>query len=100
MTRVALKPTDTAAAMAPHDVASAPLGVESFGLTDPGRVRSSNEDHFLVAELGRTLQICQTSLPQPRTQYGQNRAYIFLVADGMGGHQGGEVASALSVETV
>jgi serine/threonine protein phosphatase PrpC len=74
--------------------------VRSFGLTDPGKVRDSNEDHFLIAELARTLWVRQTSLTQPPTQYGRNRGHIFLVADGMGGHQAGEVASALTMASI
>jgi protein phosphatase len=74
--------------------------VRSFGLTDPGRVRPSNEDHFLIAELARTLWVHQTSLPQERTHHGRHRGHLFLVADGMGGHLGGEVASALSVASI
>jgi PPM family protein phosphatase len=77
-----------------------PIAVHSFGLTDRGKVRPSNEDHFLIAELARTLWVRQTSLPQPQTQYGRNRGHIFLVADGMGGHRAGEVASALTVTTI
>ncbi len=69
-------------------------------MTDRGRVRDSNEDHFLIAELTRTLIVRQTSLHQPDTQQGRNRAHLFLVADGMGGHRAGEVASALSITTV
>jgi protein phosphatase len=77
-----------------------PVVVHSHGLTDQGKVRDANEDHFLIAELARTLWIRQTSLPQPPTQYGRNRGHLFLVADGMGGHQAGEVASALTVATI
>jgi len=77
-----------------------PLIVRSFGLTDPGKVRPSNEDHFLIAELARTLWIHQTSVPQSPTHHGRNRGHIFLVADGMGGHQAGEVASALTVASI
>ncbi len=52
--------------------------LEAFALTDPGRVRSSNQDYFrLVPELG-----------------------LFLLADGMGGARGGERASSLAVECV
>jgi protein phosphatase len=74
--------------------------MRSFGLSDPGRVRTSNEDNFLIADLARLLRVRQTSLPQPKTLQARSRGHILLVADGMGGHQAGEVASALSVETV
>lgn len=77
-----------------------PLIVRSFGLTDPGLVRESNEDQFLIAELARTLWVHQTSVPQSPTHYGRNRGHIFLVADGVGGHKAGEVASALSVASI
>ncbi len=74
--------------------------VRSFGLTDRGLVRPSNEDQFLIAELARTLWIHQTSLPDHDTRHGRNRGHVLLVADGMGGHQAGEVASALSVASI
>jgi serine/threonine protein phosphatase PrpC len=95
----------------PHDQANGHLGagpaalppavsVRSFGLSDRGRRRASNEDQFLIAELARTLWVRQSSLPQEPTQHGRNRAHVFLVADGMGGHHAGEVASALTVATI
>jgi len=52
--------------------------IEVAGSTDPGCVRKNNEDHFVVdPELG-----------------------LLVVADGMGGHNSGEVASDLAVGTI
>lgn len=76
------------------------LRVRSCGRTDVGRARSINQDHFLIAELAKTLCVRQTSLPQPKLQHGDERGHLFVVADGMGGHAGGEQASALAIETV
>ncbi len=74
--------------------------VETYGLTDTGRVRPGNEDQFLVAVLTKALQIRSTSLPRSKMQYSDERGYLFLVADGMGGHQAGEQASALAVDYI
>ncbi len=79
---------------------STSLVVRAFGLTDPGRVRPSNEDQFLVAELSRTLRVQQTSLTQAPSYRSRSRGHVLLVADGMGGHAAGEVASTMTVETV
>jgi protein phosphatase len=90
----------TPAGTLPPEAPPPPLSVRAFGLTDRGKVRPANEDHFLVAELSRTLRVQQTSLPQAAAQQGRSRGHVLLVADGMGGHAAGEVASALTVETV
>ena len=58
-----------------------PFVVHSFGLSDRGRVRPSNEDRFLILDVTRTQDV--GSQPPGR---------IFLVADGM--------AAALSEKTL
>ncbi len=54
------------------------MRVTSAGLTDVGRKRTSNEDAFAIAD--------------PHS--------LFVVADGMGGHAAGEVASRLAVDSI
>jgi protein phosphatase len=76
------------------------LAVKAFGITDKGRVRPANEDQFLSAELTKAMCIWQTSLPEPKAQFGGERGHLFLVADGMGGHSAGEHASALAVVAI
>jgi len=82
------------------DIGHAPLAAKAFGVTDRGRVRPSNDDQFLSAELTKTMRIWQTSLPDPKAQFGVDRGHLFLVADGMGGHRTGEAASALAVVAI
>ena len=80
--------------------ATSPLTVTAFGVTDKGKVRSTNEDQFLIAELTKAMRVWQTSLPEPKLRVGEERAHLFVVADGMGGHQAGERASALAVAAI
>jgi len=76
------------------------LAVESFGLTDRGRVRQTNEDQFVTATLMRALWIQQSSVQQSEVHYARDRGQVFIVADGMGGVAGGEEASALAVSAL
>ena len=67
----------------------------------PGHCRANNEDHFLVTRLSRTLQTLITSLPSgdvaPVTE---EVNYAMIVADGMGGHAAGEVASRMALSAL
>lgn len=72
------------------------------GKTHQGQVRADNQDHFLVASLERALLVEDSSLPAEAgtrlTDTPQGR--LFIVADGIGGHGGGEVASAVAVDAM
>jgi protein phosphatase len=46
------------------------------------------------------MYVHETNLPQAKAKYSSHRGHVFLVADGMGGHQAGEVASGITVETI
>jgi protein phosphatase len=54
------------------------MRIRSRGRTDVGKKREQNEDSFLVAD----------------------DLSLYVVADGMGGHAGGDIASKLAVETI
>jgi protein phosphatase len=62
-------------------------GIETASLTDVGRQRSNNEDSFLYWE------------PDSDEDF-LRKGRLAVVADGMGGYEGGQEASRLAVETV
>lgn len=80
--------------------AGRPLTVRSHGCTDKGKVRSLNEDQFLIATLSKALQVLQSSVGEPDVRIGGPRGYLFLVADGVGGSAAGEKASAMAVNSI
>lgn len=73
----------------------------SAGHTDIGKVRATNEDHYLVADLNKSMLVHSSTLPiEDETEfYGGLSAQLLLVADGMGGTAGGDIASQIGVGT-
>jgi protein phosphatase len=81
--------------------APAHVRVELGGLSHRGLVRPNNEDHFLVARLDRSMQTLITNLPPGSVpERSVDTVYGMLVADGMGGHAAGEVASRTAIATL
>lgn len=74
--------------------------LDAAGLTHPGRLRTTNEDAFLIATLQRSIVVHDAS-PAARGWFpGEAAGTLLVVADGMGGQGGGDVASRVAVSTV
>jgi protein phosphatase len=75
--------------------------VELGALSHQGRVRTNNEDHYLVARLSRSFESLMTNVPDGvLPTHVHESGYGMLVADGMGGMAAGEVASRLAIQTL
>jgi serine/threonine protein phosphatase PrpC len=67
-------------------------------MSDVGRARDNNEDAFVVADLAAGVRVDAAGID--RTIEVRAGGCLLSLSDGMGGHQAGEVASALVVDCV
>jgi len=76
--------------------------MDCHGLTDMGRKRPTNQDHYLIADLNKSMRIHDTSLAldSETRVYGGSQGKLLIVADGMGGEAAGERACTIAVDQV
>jgi protein phosphatase len=74
----------------------AALDIVVVGASDIGQVREHNEDHLLVGDLDAKLPV---DVAEPWSAASQ-RGPLIVVCDGMGGVEGGEVASELAARVM
>ena len=66
---------------------AAAFHINAVACTDTGRVRANNED---------TIALCEP----PDQAVSAQSGWLYLLADGFGGHAAGEIASRIAVETI
>jgi serine/threonine protein phosphatase PrpC len=76
--------------------------IDVYGLTHPGKVRTENQDHFLISSLRKQMVIRLTSLPEADNLVAEPErlAFLAMVADGVGGGAKGAEASRIALEAV
>jgi PPM family protein phosphatase len=80
-------PAGAAAGAFRYNPSQSSMDVEFTQLSDPGRVRSGNEDY-----LGHVLAVT--------ADQARSHGWLFVLADGVGGHDLGEIASRTAVESL
>jgi serine/threonine protein phosphatase PrpC len=76
--------------------------IDVHGVTHVGKERTENQDHFLLATVHKRVHVLATNLgEQQHLPLGDQRvAFLAMVADGVGGSEGGAEASATALEAV
>ncbi|MEO8194244.1 MAG: protein phosphatase 2C domain-containing protein [Gemmatimonadales bacterium] len=71
------------------------VAIDSFGITDKGKVRENNQDNFLIVEIRKSIDVQHSSLSADalKNRFGAAQGHLFVVADGVGGGPAGEMAS-------
>ena len=76
--------------------------IDVHGMTDPGKVRKDNQDHFVLCSLRKQLVLRLSSIPDATALMGESErlASLAMVADGVGGAAQGETASRMALQAV
>jgi serine/threonine protein phosphatase PrpC len=85
-----------------QSVRPADTDLDLFGITHKGKIRSENQDHFLLCTVHPQVVMHATSLPNPEALplRGSRLATVMLVADGVGGAAAGNEAARVATETI
>ena len=75
-------------------------GLEIAALTHQGKVRSTNEDQFSILRRTRSGAVLASSLSNDNILRNELHSWLLAVADGLGGHVSGEIASATAMSTI
>jgi protein phosphatase len=79
-----------------------PEQIDLYGVSHPGRVRTENQDQFLIASLHKTMMVHHSSIPAEHLGRltSDSRGFVFLVADGVGGGPAGQLASGTALTAI
>lgn len=75
-----------------------PMRVDVGGSTHRGTTRSENQDNYLIGELWQLTSVRQSSLPDVDVPTSRICGHLLAVADGMGAHEAGALASREALE--
>jgi protein phosphatase len=88
-------------ALRPFKPFSSLVKIDVSALSDRGLLRENNEDQFCVTKLSRVHETLLSSLPPGDVpERAEEVNYVMVVADGMGGHAAGELASRLAISAL
>jgi len=81
---------------------SHPIQIEAAGFSHAGNVRPTNEDHFAIMTIQKSVRLRATNLQDTTILDGMcgPEVHIFVVADGIGGTAEGKLASGVAVRSV
>ena len=93
--------TSTASALTDPHIAMPNARIDAAGATHVGRVRSKNEDAYLIATLQRSM-VVHDAMPESARGWlaGPPAGTLLIVADGMGGHGSGDLASKTAIQSI
>ena len=84
----------------PAGTAATDAALDAAGLTDIGHLRDRNEDAYLIGTLQRSILVHDGTVTTESWLTGASAGTLLVVADGMGGQGGGDIASSTAIDAV